>query len=121
MESDWVFPAPTKSGHIEPSSLRKPHVNACKAAKVEQFDLYTFRHTCLTRWAASGMDPWTVRYLAGHSDMNITRRYVHPQADAIRAAMKRARATPEVQGGHVPGHSGKSDQMQDSAEGPAVN
>ena len=30
---------------------------------------------------------WTLAYLAGHRDMNITRRYVHPQEQTIRAAM----------------------------------
>ncbi len=28
IDSKWVFPAPTKSGHIEPSSLKKQHLNA---------------------------------------------------------------------------------------------
>jgi hypothetical protein len=37
------------------------------------------------------MDPWTLAHLAGHRDMAITKRYVHPQADMIRAAMDRAR------------------------------
>ena len=44
----------------------------------QPFELYTLRHTCLTRWAPH-MDPWTLAYLAGHRDMNITKRYVHPQ------------------------------------------
>jgi integrase len=94
----WAFPAPTKSGHIEPSSLKKQHVKACKGkAKtgekrydVQPFPLYTLRHTCLTRWTPH-MDPWTLAHLAGHRDMAITKRYVHPQADTIRAAMERAR------------------------------
>ena len=63
----WVFPAPTRSGHIEKSSLKKQHPKACNLAKVRGFPLYTFRHTCLTRWAAY-MDPYTLGYLAGHSD-----------------------------------------------------
>lgn len=91
--SEWVFPAPTKSGHIEPSSLKKPHWNACDAAKVDRFEFYILRHTCLTRWAASGMDPWTLAYLAGHRDMSITRRYVHPQTSTIREALERARGS----------------------------
>jgi integrase len=57
-ESDWVFPAPTISGHIEPSSLKKPHAKACTRAKIEQFPLYTFRHTCLTRWAPTTHGHW---------------------------------------------------------------
>ena len=53
------------------------------------FELYTFRHTCLTRWAPH-MDPWTLAYLAGHRDMTITKRYIHPQEDTVRKAMGRA-------------------------------
>jgi integrase len=98
----WVFPASTKSGHIEPSSLKKQHLNAIaeatrmlreatgsEDAKFEGFELYTLRHTCLTRWAPH-MDPWTLAYLAGHRDLNITKRYIHPQEQTIRAAMDRA-------------------------------
>jgi len=57
---------------------------------LEEFTLYTLRHTCLTRWSAH-MDPYTLAYLAGHSDFSTTKRYVHPQADKVRAAMERAR------------------------------
>lgn len=55
-----------------------------------QFQIYTFRHTCLTRWAAH-MDPYTLAYLAGHSDFSTTRRYVHPQVQTVRDAIERAR------------------------------
>jgi integrase len=70
-ESRWVFPAPTKSGHMEPSTIKKPHAKACKGGSkddektgekrydVQRFPLYTLRHTCLTRWAPH-MDPWTL-------------------------------------------------------------
>ena len=30
------------------------------------------------------MDPWTLAYLAGHRDMNIAKRYMHPQEQTIR-------------------------------------
>lgn len=90
--SEWVFPAKTKSGHIEASSLRKAHYKACKAANVERFPLYALRHTCLTRWS-SQLDPWVLGYLAGHSDMATTKRYVHPQPETVRLAMERARAS----------------------------
>jgi hypothetical protein len=55
----WVWPAPTQSGHAEPSTFRKAHlaafeVIAIEAAKrdrkpVRPFLLYDFRHTFLTR------------------------------------------------------------------------
>jgi len=89
-DTEWVFPAPTRSGHIEKSSLKKQHPKACTLAKVAEFPLYTFRHTCLTRWAAH-MDPYTLGYLAGHSDFSTTRRYVHPQVQTVKEAIERAR------------------------------
>jgi integrase len=73
---EWVFPAPTRSGHMEKSTLKKQHPKAYRIAKVAAFSLYTFRHTCLTRWAEY-MGPFTLAYLAGHSDFSTTRRYVH--------------------------------------------
>ena len=33
------------------------------------------------------MDPFTLAYLAGHSDISITKRYVHPEDETIKAAM----------------------------------
>lgn len=102
--SDWVFPAQTKSGHIEPSSLKKQHRKATAEGtrilreqtrdnerELVAFELYTLRHTCLTRWAPH-MDPWTLAYLAGHRDMNTTKRYIHPQEKTIHSAMEKARS-----------------------------
>ena len=69
---------------------------------VQPFPLCTLRHTCLTRWAPR-MDLWTLAHLAGHRDMAITKRYVHPQADMIRAAMDRARVRVPAVPKPVPG------------------
>jgi integrase len=117
----WIFPARTRSGHIEPSSLKKQHAKAIreatailrkqtkrKDAKFEGFELYTLRHTCLTRWAPH-MDPWTLAYLAGHRDMNITKRYVHPQEQTIRAAMDRAQVAGS---GHTSGHTRENADLE---------
>jgi len=119
--SEWVFPAATKSGHMEPSTLKKQHAKAIgqarailrKQAKREDiefqgFELYTLRHTCLTRWAPH-MDPWTLAYLAGHRDMNITKRYVHPQEQTIRTAMERVEME---KSGHTSGHTGQKADLE---------
>jgi integrase len=37
----------------------------------------------LTRWA-NILDPYTLAYLAGHSDFATTRRYVHPNLNTAR-------------------------------------
>ena len=87
---------------------------APKKWSVEPFPLYTLRHTCLTRWAPH-MDPWTLAYLAGHRDMSITKRYVHPQEQNTRAAIERAR---NALSGHNSGHSADSRVSADSANLP---
>lgn len=96
----FVWPAPTKSGHIEPSSLKKQHGKALKLSKVRPFVLYSLRHTFLTRLGQSGCDVWTLARVAGHSSIAISARYVHPSEDAVLEAMERL-------GGHNSGHSGK--------------
>lgn len=72
----WIFPAPTKTGHINHSSLKKAHRRAMKASSVEPFEPYDLRHTCLTRWARY-MDPFTLKKLAGHESLETTMKYIH--------------------------------------------
>ncbi len=78
--ADWIFPAATKSGHVKASTLKKQHANALEICGVEPFVLYTLRHTCVMRWAEY-IDPFTLHVLAGHTDMNTTKRYVPPNAN----------------------------------------
>jgi integrase len=94
----FVWPAPTKSGHLEPSSLKKQHANALRLSQVRRFVLYTLRHTFLTRLGAAGCDVWTLARIAGHSSIGISARYVHPSEDAVLSAFSRL-------GGHNSGHS----------------
>jgi len=57
------------------------------------------------------MDPWTLAYLAGHRDMNITKRYIHPQEQTIRAAMDRAHV---ASGGHTSGHTHENADLENT-------
>lgn len=108
LQEGWVWPAPTRSGHVEPSSLRKQHARtfrtlAQEARKrnekpVRPFVLYSLRHTFLTRLGQSGCDVWTLARIAGHSTINISARYVHPSEDAVLNAISRL-------DGHKIGHS----------------
>src|ERR1700683_99323 len=93
----WVWTAPTRSGHMESSSLKKQHRKAFKnlndvAAKnldraPRPFVLYDLRHTFLTRLGESGCDAWTLARIAGHSNVSMSSRYVHPSEDSVLAAM----------------------------------
>jgi integrase len=112
----WVWPAPTRSGHVESCSLKKQHAKtfrtvAEQAAKnnlrpVRPFVLYSLRHTFLTRLGESGCDVWTLARIAGHSSISISSRYVHPSENAVLDAMSKL-------GGHKIRHS--ADQPQLSA------
>jgi len=64
------------------------------------------------------MDPWTLAYLAGHSNMNTTKRYVHPQVQTILDAMEKARG---VKGGHRIGHSPENAAEATRGESAAIN
>jgi len=104
----WVWPAATRSGHLESSSLKKQHrrafetlsANAKKnnSQSVRPFVLYSLRHTFLTRLGESGCDAWTLARIAGHSSVAMSTRYVHPSDDAVFTAVERL-------GGHKIGHS----------------
>lgn len=63
-ESEWVFPAQTKSGHITADTYKKHHARA--SSSLPEFVPYSLRHTCITRWAKAGMSVPTLKYLAGH-------------------------------------------------------
>jgi len=122
-QEGWVWPAPTKSGHIEPSSLKKRHAAvfdtlAAEAEKgngkpVRRFVLYSLRHTFLTRLGESGCDAWTLARIAGHSSIAISSRYVHPSGDAVLAAMDRL-------GGHKIGHTKEKQQLPASSKSPVT-
>jgi integrase len=123
----WVWPAPTKSGHVNHASLKKQHARAFKTANADTIKraalngtkpvlltpwvLYAFRHTFLTRLGESGCDAWTLARIAGHSSIAISNRYVHPSENAIQNAMSRL-------GGYKIGHSQKSAEISAEAKQP---
>ena len=95
----FVWPAPTKTGRIDHSTLKKQHTRAFQVLNeeakksgqrpIKPFVLYSFRHSFLTRLAESGCDAWTMARVAGWSDISISKRYVHPSEDAVLNALSR--------------------------------
>jgi hypothetical protein len=64
------------------------------------------------------MDPYTLSYLAGHSDFATARRYVHPQRETILAAMQKADV---ARTGHIPQHTEDLREIEGVAETPLPN
>jgi integrase len=112
----WVWPAPTISGHIDHSSLKKQHAKAVKAGGVRPFIPYNLRHTFLTRLGESGCDAWTLARIAGHSDIKISARYVHASDGAVSMAFSRLGMPQPARGGHKFGHS-RELTVSDGGEG----
>lgn len=96
----WVWPAETKDEPINHGSLKVQHKKALKLAMVSSLDVYSIRHTFLTRLGESGCDVWTLARIAGHSNIAISQRYVHPSENAVLNALSRM-------GGHRIGHNTK--------------
>jgi integrase len=103
-QEGWIWDAPTRTGHVESSSFKKQHAKVFRILNeqalkkngkaIRPFVLYSFRHTFLTRLGESGCDA----RIAGHGNVSMSSRYVHPSEDAVLSAMTRL-------GGHNIGHS----------------
>lgn len=104
----WVFPSKrAKTGHLMPSSLDKMWTQT-KVKVMEKLVerrlppipeglvLYSARHTGLTNFnAAVGGDQAKVARIAGHSDIRVTQKYLHPSitdaAELMNQHNKKAR------------------------------
>jgi integrase len=88
-KSRWLFPSRHDPGRPI-NWLLKAHVTALRKAAIHpRFRLYDLRHTALTRMAMAGIDLPTLRELAGHANIQMTMRYIHPTPDHKREAIKK--------------------------------
>ncbi len=88
METAFVLPS-THDFHKPIGSVKKAHKAALDRAKIKRhFRLYDLRHTFATRAVASGMDLPTLSALLGHTNIQMTMRYVHPAAAQKRMAIQ---------------------------------
>jgi integrase len=55
----------------------------------EECCFHSLRHTACTRWGAAGASAFEIQRLAGHSSIEISARYTHPEQDQLRAAIAR--------------------------------
>lgn len=84
----FLFPSRGRQGHVK--SLQKQHNRAVARAGIQlQFRLYDLRHTFATRAAEAGVELPVLAAILGHSSIQMTMRYVHPQENAKRAAMRK--------------------------------
>jgi integrase len=86
----WVFPGNEEDGSLNYSSLDSQHDRLIeRLGFAGPLRLYDLRHTALTRLAESGADVFSIQKIAGHSDIRVTSRYVHPTPEHIKQAFSR--------------------------------
>jgi integrase len=96
-EEGWVWPAQTKSGHIDHSTLRKQHSRTLRLSGVRAFVLYSLRHSFATR-IAPHVDAWSLCKIMGWSSLSVAMTYIHPSEDRVLDAFTSL-------GGHNSGHT----------------
>ncbi len=86
--SEWLFPC--RYDPARPvAEIRKAHYTAVRRSGIgTRFRLYDLRHTALSRMAMAGIDLSTLKEIAGHSQIQMTMRYVHPTSEHKRRAME---------------------------------
>ncbi len=110
---EWLFPCPWDE--TEPvKDVRKAHDAAVIRSGIQRrFRLYDLRHTALTRMAMAGIDLSTLKELAGHSQIQITMRYIHPTPEHKRRAIEQFEQYELA----LPG-AGASDQLKGASDKP---
>ncbi len=99
-EEGWVWPATTKTGHIDHSTLKKQHQDAIRRSGVRPFLLYSLRHTFATK-ISPHVDAWTLCKIMGWASLSVAMTYIHPSDDRVLDAFSDL-------GGHKSGHNSES-------------
>lgn len=71
------------------NSVKRSFAKACELARLEGFRFYDLRHTFGTRLAEGGESLHRIAELMGHTDIQMTMRYVHAVAAGKHAAVER--------------------------------
>ena len=65
-------------------SIRKSFSNACKTAEIDDFRIHDCRHTAITRWIDSGMNPAKAMKYSGHTVMSTFMRYLNLKPEEMQ-------------------------------------
>lgn len=92
VKGQWLFPSRFCAGRPV-LDVKRAHLAAlARSGIMPRFRLYDLRHTALTRLAMAGVDLPTLKELAGHSQIQMTMRYVHPTPEHKRRAIAKFEA-----------------------------
>ena len=112
-----MWPAPTKSGHINHDSLKLQHRNGLRLSEVRPFDVYSIRH--IRNGMAPFVDAWAICRIMGWASISMGMRYDHTSEERVPGAL--ARIPVLGQGGDKSGDSDEIVLQVPEVHAPATN
>ncbi len=83
LREEFVFSYPP-GRKVSTHTVRSAFDDALKKARITDFRFHDLRHTFATRLSQSGVDPYTVQTLLGHTSFATTKRYAHHYTESLR-------------------------------------
>jgi integrase len=87
IEGDFVFSHPP-GRKVNIYTLRSAFEDAMEKVGIQDFRFHDLRHTFASRLAQSGVDPYTIQKLMGHSSFITTQRYAHHFVESLRRGIE---------------------------------
>jgi integrase len=84
--SEFVFSNSATGEHIK--DIKTGFHAACRRAGIKGVRIHDLRHTAASKMVEAGVDLVTVSKILGHSSIQMTMRYAHPTAEAMRRAVE---------------------------------
>ncbi len=84
--SDFLFPSRTGANKKFLNDLRKPFLNVCLAAGIDNLKIHDLRHSFASFAVMSGSSLYEVSKLLGHADAKMSQRYAHLSDDSLQNA-----------------------------------
>jgi integrase len=86
-DGDFLFSHPP-GRKVNIYTLRSVFEDAIEKAGIHDFRFHDLRHTFASRLAQSGVDPYTIQKLMGHSSFTMTQRYAHHFVERLRRGIE---------------------------------
>jgi integrase len=86
--SDYVFLSSNGNPYKRHDSLKQAFGGACRRAEIKGLRFHDLRHTAATRMVEEGVGIDKVSKILGHSSINMTMRYSHPD-DSLKDAVEK--------------------------------
>jgi len=86
-DNDYVFLSSKRAPYLRQDSLNRAFMLALKKANINGLRFHDLRHTAATRMIELGASIVAVKEILGHSSLDMTMRYAHPN-ESLRTALE---------------------------------